>query len=542
MNYPKSRIISNVLLAVFGLITFINICNYSQAQNIVKVEYFINSDPGFGLGTNIPITPSSNILNQIHCIDLNMLNNGFSYVYIRAKDENGLWSLTNVVSFFKDNIKPTLADIVKAEYFINTDPGLGNGTDIPITSSTHLSDINFIADITTLDKGFHHIYLRVRNSDGVWSLTNIKSFLKETFSPTPFEIVKAEYFFNTDPGIGNGTNIPIASATQITGISFSADISMLEKGFHNLYMRVKNSEGQWSLTNIRSFYIENFIPAGNIVAVEYFLNTDPGFGNGVNIPITPGNPLIAANISANINSLDNGFNHLYLRAKDNNGVWSLTNIVAFYKDAIDNSIANIVAAEYFFNTDPGIGNGTPITVAPGQNISVLASASLSELSTQGVNRLYIRTKDAKGKWSHTNIIYFTIDHLVTLLSNPIGGGQIDGGGWYSNNYELTIKATSNLGFIFLNWSEGGVFLSNLPEYTLFVNSHKTITANFEEFEIKPGDVNNDGLVNVLDMVWLISHILGETPGGFNHFNADVNSDGIINIADLSALINIIIEL
>ena len=405
-----------------------------------------------------------------------------------------------------------------------------------------VSNINFNADISSLSNGFHNIYLRAKNSKGRWSLTNIKSFLKETIVTTPFNIVKAEYFFNNDPGLGNGTDIPIVPGIQIAGISFNADINSLGKGFHNLYCRVKNSEGHWSLTNIRSFYIDEVKPEGNIVAAEYFFNNDPGLGNGISIPVTPGNPLVAINVSANINSLSNGFNHLYLRAKDINGKWSLTNIVAFYKDAIDNSLANIVAAEYFFNTDPGIGNGNPISVAPGQNINVLAGAPLSELSTQGVNRLYIRTKDAKGKWSHTNIIYFTIDHLVTLLADPAAGGQTIGGGWYSNNYELTIKATSNLGFIFLNWSEGGVFLSNLPEYTIFVDSHKTITANFEEFEIKPGDVNNDGLVNVLDMVWLISHILGETPGGFNYFNADVNSDGEINVADLSALIYIIIEL
>jgi len=55
----------------------------------------------------------------------------------------------------------------------------------------------------------------------------------------------------------------------------------------------------------------------------------------------------------------------------------------------------------------------------------------------------------------------------------------------------------------------------------------------------PGDVNNDGFVNVLDVVWLVSYINGSPPVGFNTENGDVNNDGFINIADLTALINLI---
>ncbi|MBS4014065.1 MAG: hypothetical protein KGZ97_09985 [Bacteroidetes bacterium] len=55
----------------------------------------------------------------------------------------------------------------------------------------------------------------------------------------------------------------------------------------------------------------------------------------------------------------------------------------------------------------------------------------------------------------------------------------------------------------------------------------------------PGDVNNDGSINVLDIVWLVNHLNGSTPTGFNFSAADVNNDGLINIADLTNLINII---
>jgi subtilisin family serine protease len=57
-----------------------------------------------------------------------------------------------------------------------------------------------------------------------------------------------------------------------------------------------------------------------------------------------------------------------------------------------------------------------------------------------------------------------------------------------------------------------------------------------------GDVNGDGNVNILDVVWLISHLNGSTPVGFIMTNADVNGDSTINIADLTALISLILNI
>jgi hypothetical protein len=53
-----------------------------------------------------------------------------------------------------------------------------------------------------------------------------------------------------------------------------------------------------------------------------------------------------------------------------------------------------------------------------------------------------------------------------------------------------------------------------------------------------GDVNEDTLVNISDVITLINYIsLGTTSGKFNKFNADFNDDDYINISDVIALIN-----
>ena len=52
-----------------------------------------------------------------------------------------------------------------------------------------------------------------------------------------------------------------------------------------------------------------------------------------------------------------------------------------------------------------------------------------------------------------------------------------------------------------------------------------------------GDVNSDGVVNILDVVLLVNIILN----GDDNPNADINDDGIINILDIVQLVNIILN-
>ena len=57
-----------------------------------------------------------------------------------------------------------------------------------------------------------------------------------------------------------------------------------------------------------------------------------------------------------------------------------------------------------------------------------------------------------------------------------------------------------------------------------------------------GDVNQDSIIDILDLVMIVNHILGiqdfET---IQSYAADINEDAIINIQDIIAIINIILE-
>ena len=57
----------------------------------------------------------------------------------------------------------------------------------------------------------------------------------------------------------------------------------------------------------------------------------------------------------------------------------------------------------------------------------------------------------------------------------------------------------------------------------------------------PGDVNNDGNINITDVVTVASYILGNTPHTFIFDAADLTNDGTINIVDIVTIANIILN-
>ena len=56
------------------------------------------------------------------------------------------------------------------------------------------------------------------------------------------------------------------------------------------------------------------------------------------------------------------------------------------------------------------------------------------------------------------------------------------------------------------------------------------------------DVNNDGIVNVIDVVQVVNIVLGSTsPDSYQLCAADINSDGVINVIDIVNLVNFILS-
>lgn len=56
-----------------------------------------------------------------------------------------------------------------------------------------------------------------------------------------------------------------------------------------------------------------------------------------------------------------------------------------------------------------------------------------------------------------------------------------------------------------------------------------------------GDVNSDGVVNIVDVTTTINYMLGKNPKPFIKEAADIKGDGIVNITDVIGIISIVLE-
>ncbi len=75
----------------------------------------------------------------------------------------------------------------------------------------------------------------------------------------------------------------------------------------------------------------------------------------------------------------------------------------------------------------------------------------------------------------------------------------------------------------------------------FTSNVQASVPSVPEDEILYGDANDDGIVNILDIITIINYIMGGNPDPFNFEAADVNNDGVINILDVIFDINVVME-
>src|SRR5215210_80292 len=116
------------------LIPLLLLCtsHLASSQAIIKMEYFYDADPGAGNGTVINLSPSE-VIDSTFSFNVSSLNNGLHLLFVRVQDTADKWSLAYITSFVKTTGNNGTLAINKLEYFIDVDPGVGNGTSLALS-------------------------------------------------------------------------------------------------------------------------------------------------------------------------------------------------------------------------------------------------------------------------------------------------------------------------------------------------------------------------------------------------------------------------
>jgi len=307
--------------------------------------------------------------------------------------------------------------IVRAEYFIDSDPGFGQATAVSISSGNSV-DFNFGADISGLYPGFHVLYVRTADDAGQWNAAYAHAFLKMDGPVSdPAEIQEMEYFIDYDPGLGQGQPVDISGGTDITA-NYMVNFSSFEAGFHTLYTRVRNAEGQWTHALAWPFIKqgEAEAPAENIVYQEYFVDQDPGFGNGTAIAVTAGQTTSSV-YSYNLNLINPGFHTLYHRVRDVSGVWSIAYAQPFFKaETPAGAASDLAEIRYYFYQNSAAKPLHTLAVTEAQEIELTFDADENGINLAQPYNLFVYAVDTEGRSS----VSYVHGDLFSGLDDPSG--------------------------------------------------------------------------------------------------------------------------
>ncbi len=296
------------------------------AQTIVRSEGFFDSDPGVGSGIPLVNNPTGSAADISGSLP-NELASGFHSFYVRCKSSAKLWSNARGRTVFVNNEvnqPPVLLEIVDCEYFIDSDPGVGNGVNVPVASSP--TEVSIYTQVATSQlPGMHQLGVRFQAENGMWSNSKYRTFLVRSANDNQVadEIVQAEYFFDADPGEGNGSPINIDTPGLLVSLNSSMAIN-LTPGVHQLYVRCKSNMGYWSNARVRSAIVREgtIVPSIHYIdAAEYYIDNDPGQGNGTPIAVPTATTVDIVEL-IDASAIAVGVHQLFIRVRSDQNVWS----------------------------------------------------------------------------------------------------------------------------------------------------------------------------------------------------------------------------
>ena len=373
-------------------------------------EYFWDMDPGEGNATPLLAFDGdyNSALEQAITSD-NTISPGAHRLFVRLQGANNGWGalFTQVVQV---NTAIAARDIrvQQGEFFFDSEPGEGNGVPLLAFDGDWNNALETgLASVASPAEGPHLLYIRMRSADGTWSNEYKTALHVGPAIPMRSIAVQAgEYYFDTDPGDGNATPL-LALDGDFDGAleQAIASASLIAQGSHVLGVRVRGSDNGWSATFRCVVHVGPELIARDVRVQqgEFFFDSDPSEGNGIPLLAFDGDWEGALETgTATANTPAEGDHLLYVRMRGADGTWSNEyKTVVHVSPAVSARPVAVVNGEYYWDTDPGEGNGTALNATDGGFDEALEDLLRTDVNTlsDGPHLLGVRMQGTDGGWS-----------------------------------------------------------------------------------------------------------------------------------------------
>jgi uncharacterized repeat protein (TIGR02543 family) len=199
------------------------------------------------------------------------------------------------------------------------------------------------------------------------------------------------------------------------------------------------------------------VDAGTPNTLYYYCGNHPGMGNIINVIDSTG--LVA---DANAGTTTVGTNASYVLQAN----FSLDQNLLTVNAGTGGSVSGGGSFDY--------GTDGSITATP------TAGYAFSNWSGLGVNAQSATATVSMTQDRNVTANFEPTSHLLSLMSNPMGGGSVIGNGNYIYGKTVHIAATAAEGYRFAGWTGGNFADANASSTTLTVTDSTTITAKFEK--------------------------------------------------------------
>ncbi len=419
----------------------------TSGLNVTEWEYFINSIGPDGTGISMTVgapAPATAVATTVPTSALSLVPAGDVTFYIHGKDANGTWGPVNSVILDLIADGPVIAgvslnsspangeqpvgiqatgdatvvgdtDVVAAEYFIDTLGADGSGITMTLSALAPISSLTSEIPTTTiqsLTEGVHTIYIHALDALGNWGKYEKVAFVVDKTGPDAIGLTLA-------PSPNNGTLSVNSSSTGVLLEVNLSDASIIEtaEAFIDYTNPISNPNGTgfsliasdavYDSNNERAYFI---IPLTTVRFLTEGAHTIAFHGKDV-----AGNwgdfglmTLVIDKTGPVMQSLTADPEEIVKRGRRTPDL----TLTAIAEDV--GAVANIVAAEWFMDTDPGIGQGNPMLPtdgafdSPTEDVNVVISGLDIRRWSVGEHALFMRSKDAAGNWGDAKEIKVTI--------------------------------------------------------------------------------------------------------------------------------------